>query len=192
MHHPLSMALISTAWAWAVAEFLLQALQRWRSERTERTERRSFVVIVVLFAGGVALARLARHAVPALSYPVHGPALQAVVLGVAWAGIALRLWSIVTLGRFFRGTVHIQHGHKVVDSGPYRWVRHPSYSGMLLAVLAFAVLFGNALSWLLFAVCILAAVLYRIRVEERMLLDALGEEYRAYAARRRRLVPGLW
>ncbi|MFF4738468.1 methyltransferase family protein [Streptomyces sp. NPDC001262] len=192
MHHPVIMALIATAWAWAAAEFLLQARQRWRSERTERTEWRSFLVIVVLFAGGVALARLARHAVPAVSYSVHGPVLQGAVLAVAWAGIALRLWSIVALGRFFRGTVHIQHGHKVVTSGPYRWVRHPSYSGLLLAALAFAVLFGNGLSWLLFAACILAAVLYRIRVEERMLLDALGEEYRVYAARTRRLVPGVW
>ncbi|MEU5421600.1 methyltransferase family protein [Streptomyces sp. NPDC001407] len=188
----MSTALISTAWAWAAAELALQARQRLRSGRTERSEWRSLLVIWLLFGGGVAAAMFTRHAVTALSYPTHGQVLRAVVLAVVWAGIALRLWSIIALGRFFRATVHIQQGHRLVSSGPYRWVRHPSYSGMLLGLLGFAVLVGNALSWLVFAVCALAAMAYRIRVEERMLLDALGEDYRAYAARTRRLIPGVW
>lgn len=192
MHQAMGFALIGTVWAWAAAELALQARQRLRSGRTERTERRSLLVIWVLFWGGAAVAVLTRHAVTALSYPADGRVLGGVVLAVAWAGIALRLWSIVALGRFFRATVHIQQGHRLVSSGPYRWVRHPSYSGLLLALLSFAALLGNALSWLVFTVCALAAVAYRIRVEERMLLDALGEEYRAYAARTRRLIPGVW
>ncbi|MFF2810094.1 methyltransferase family protein [Streptomyces sp. NPDC058000] len=192
MQHAVNTALAVTVWVWAAAEILLQVRQRTRSERTERTEWLSLLIFPVLIGGGIALAAPIRHAVPALSYSTQLPAVRMAVLVVAWAGIALRLWAIVTLGRFFRGTVHIQHGHRVVTSGPYRYVRHPAYTGILLAGTDLALLLDNAASWLAFTVCCLIAVGYRIHVEERMLLDALGEEYRAYAARTRRLVPGVW
>ncbi|MFE3770703.1 methyltransferase family protein [Streptomyces sp. NPDC059122] len=192
MQHAVNTALVVTLWAWAAAEVLLQVRQRTRSERTERTERLSLLLFVVLIGGGIALAAPIRHTVPALSYSTQSPAVRSAVLAVAWAGTALRLWAIVTLGRFFRGTVHIQHGHRVVASGPYRYVRHPAYTGFLLAAADLALLLDNAASWLVLTVCCLLAVGYRIHVEERMLLDALGEEYQAYAARTRRLVPGVW
>ncbi|AIA08347.1 methyltransferase family protein [Streptomyces noursei] len=192
LHHVVHTALVVTLWAWAAAEVLLQVRQRWRSERTERIERLSLLVFPVLIGGGIALAAPLRAAVPALSYSTQSPAVRLAVLVAAWAGIGIRLWAIVALGRFFRGTVHIQHGHRVVATGPYRYVRHPAYSGMLLAAAALGLLLDNAASWLVCTVCCLLAVGYRIRVEERMLLDALGEEYRSYAARTRRLVPGVW
>ncbi|MER7991115.1 isoprenylcysteine carboxylmethyltransferase family protein [Streptomyces noursei] len=192
LHYVVHTALIVTLWAWAAAEVLLQVRQRWRSARTERTERLSLLVFPVLIGGGIALAAPIRAAVPALSYSTQLPAVRLAVLVVAWAGIGIRLWAIVALGRFFRGTVHIQHGHRVVTAGPYRYVRHPAYSGLLLAAAALGLLLDNAASWLVCTVCCLLAVGYRIRVEERMLLDALGEEYRSYAARTRRLVPGVW
>ncbi|GAA1932084.1 methyltransferase family protein [Streptantibioticus ferralitis] len=192
MHHAVNVALVITIWVWVAAETVLQIRQLHRSESTERTEWLSLLLIPVLIVGGILLSGPVRHAVPALSYSTHSVAVRIAVLVVAWAGIAFRLWAIIALGRFFRGTVHIQHGHRVVSTGPYRWVRHPAYSGMLLAALVLALLMGNAASWLVFTACCLIALGYRIRVEERMLLDALGEEYRAYAARTRRLIPGVW
>ncbi len=192
MHHAVNVALTATIWVWVAAEAVLQIRQRRRSEATERTERLSLLLFPVLVGGGVALAGPIRHAVPALSYFPHALTVRTAVLVVAWVGIAIRLWAIVALGRFFRGTVHIQQDHRVVTTGPYRFVRHPAYSGMLLAALDLALLTGNAASWLVFTVCCLAALGYRIHVEERMLLDVLGEEYRSYAARTRRLIPGAW
>lgn len=180
-----------TLWAWVLAEVLLQIRQVWHSDRTERTEWRSFVVFAVLTVGGLKLAEPLHRAVPALSYGIDAAA-GAGLLVVAWAGIAVRLWAIVTLGRYFRGTVHIQRGHRVVRSGPYRWVRHPSYSGMLLAAAALAAQLGNALSWAVVMVCFGLALAYRIRVEERVLSEALGEEYTSYAAGTSRLIPGVW
>ncbi|MFJ5676492.1 methyltransferase family protein [Streptomyces sp. NPDC093097] len=191
-HHAVNTALIITIWVWAAAEVLLQLWQRVRSERTERTEWLSFLGFPVLIGGGIALAAPMRHALPGLSYSTQALAVRLAILFVAWAGVGLRVWAIVALGRFFRGTVHIQHGHRVVDSGPYRWVRHPSYTGILIAGVDLALLMGNVASVLVFTACCLAALGYRIRVEERMLLDALGEEYRSYAARTRRLIPGIW
>ncbi|WP_438483780.1 methyltransferase family protein [Streptomyces sp. S186] len=192
LHHVVNTALIVTAWVWAAAEILLQTGQRIRSERTERTEWLSFLVFPVLIGGGAMLAAPVRDAVPALSYSTELSAVRMAVLVVAWAGIGIRLWGMITLGRFFRGTVHIQHGHRVVTKGPYRYVRHPAYTGGLLAATDLALLLDNAASWLVMTVCCLVAVGYRIHVEERMLLDALGEEYRSYAARTPRLIPGVW
>ena len=192
MHHAVNVALTITVWVWVAAEVALQIRQRHRSEATERTEWLSLLLFPVLIIGGVRLAGPVRHTVPALSYTPHALGVRIVILLVAWIGIAIRLWAIIALGRFFRGTVHIQHGHRVVTAGPYRFIRHPAYSGMLLAALDLALLMGNAASWLVFTACCLIALGYRIRVEERVLLEALGDEYRSYAARTRRLIPGAW
>jgi protein-S-isoprenylcysteine O-methyltransferase Ste14 len=111
---------------------------------------------------------------------------------VMWLGLAVRVWAVVTLGRAFRTTVEVDPGQAVVTRGPYRWVRHPSYLGLLLIVAGFGVAAG---SWTALAVCVvvpLPALVYRIRVEEAELTRVLGEPYRAYRSRTARLIPGLW
>jgi protein-S-isoprenylcysteine O-methyltransferase Ste14 len=107
-------------------------------------------------------------------------------------GVALRLWAIHELGRFFRIVVTIQPDHRVVDTGPYRFVRHPSYTGLLLALAGAGVALDSWLSLLALTALPLAGILVRIRVEESALLDALGESYAAYEARTDRLIPGVW
>ncbi|PYL73808.1 MAG: hypothetical protein DMF22_00625 [Verrucomicrobia bacterium] len=77
----------------------------------------------------------------------------------------------------------------MIDSGPYRHIRHPTYTGALLAFVGLGFCFGNWLSILFLTVPIIAAFLWRIRIEERALTDALGEDYHAYAARTKRLIP---
>ena len=104
-------------------------------------------------------------------------------------GIILRWYSIIHLGRFFTVDVSIAKEHRVIDSGPYHFVRHPSYTGALVAFLGFGLCLGNWLSILLLTLPITAAFLWRIRIEERALLDALGDDYRAYMRRTPRLIP---
>ncbi|MEU6172674.1 isoprenylcysteine carboxylmethyltransferase family protein [Streptantibioticus parmotrematis] len=192
MAHVLGVMITWTLWAWVAAEIVLQARQLARSRRTERMEWPSLLLFVVLIGGGSSLAGPVARAVPGLSYPTGSVAVRLVVLLVAWAGIVLRLWAIVALGRFFRGTVHIQDDHQVVRSGPYHWVRHPAYSGMLLGGLTLALMSGNVAAWLLLVACALVALGYRIRVEERMLTESLGEAYTSYAATTARLIPRVW
>jgi protein-S-isoprenylcysteine O-methyltransferase Ste14 len=107
-------------------------------------------------------------------------------------GIAVRQWAIVTLGHLFTDNLRVHSNQAVVDRGPYRWVRHPSYSGLLL----FLAGFGLALtSWpaLLVLVAVPTTVLvWRIRIEERALVLSAGDDYRRYAGRRKRLFPGVW
>lgn len=181
-----------TVCAWLLAELLLQVRQLLVSRRTQSMEWRSLIVIGVLAAVGLSLSGPVRDAVPALDYSTQDPWFRLALLVVAAAGIGLRLWAIVALGRFFRGTVHIQADHQVVRTGPYRWIRHPAYSGLLLAVAALTVRVDNLAAWLLLLACFLVAVVYRIRVEERVLTLALGDAYATYTAQTSRLVPGLW
>ena len=98
----------------------------------------------------------------------------------------------MTLARFFTYDVTIQPGHRVVTAGPYRWVRHPSYTGGLVGLLGLGVALGSAAAVLALVVVPLIGVLIRIRHEERTLRSALGAEYDAYAARTPRLLPGIW
>ena len=104
-------------------------------------------------------------------------------------GLILRWYSIGYLGRYFTVDVSISAEHKLIDSGPYRYIRHPTYTGALLAFLGLGFCFGNWLSILFMTVPIIAAFLWRIRIEERALVDALGEDYRAYTQRTKRLIP---
>jgi len=108
------------------------------------------------------------------------------------AGLILRWYAIAYLGRYFTVNVAIASDHRVVDTGPYRFVRHPSYTGSLLQFLGFGLSFGN---WLSLAVLVLPtafAFARRIDIEEQALCAALGDSYRRYMAGTRRLIPGIY
>jgi protein-S-isoprenylcysteine O-methyltransferase Ste14 len=102
-------------------------------------------------------------------------------------GWPLRIFSIVWLGPMFTRFVQIVPGHRLVTSGPYRFVRHPSYSGLLLFLAGMGLALGDWLSLASMVLLPAIGVLYRIRVEEGALLARFGEEYKAYMDR----VPGL-
>ena len=108
------------------------------------------------------------------------------------AGVALRVWAILTLDKFFTFIVGIADDHRVVRDGPYRFVRHPGYAGALLGLLGIGVGLGNWLSVLTLVVIPVAALAVRINVEEATLVSALGDQYRAYARQTNGLIPGVW
>jgi protein-S-isoprenylcysteine O-methyltransferase len=104
-------------------------------------------------------------------------------------GLALRLWAIRTLGEFFTSTVRVREGQRILSNGPYRVVRHPSYTGTLLTLTGIALALGSMIG-LLMIVCVnVPAYLYRIRVEEDALLAGLGRDYARYRETTWRLVP---
>lgn len=117
----------------------------------------------------------------------HAFALAGIVLFVA--GLLLRWLSILQLGRFFTVDVAIASDHQLVESGPYRLVRHPSYTGALIAFAGFALSLGNWAAFLVMLVPIFFAFVYRMNVEERALIAALGQRYLDYSRRTKRLIP---
>jgi protein-S-isoprenylcysteine O-methyltransferase len=119
-----------------------------------------------------------------------GPAVGWVGVAVMLGGLAVRLWSQAVLGRYYTSTLR-QAGDQqpVVASGPYRLLRHPGYGGMLLSWLGAGLATGNWAVASALALLMGVAYGYRIAAEEAMLLGALGDRYREYAARTWRLIP---
>jgi protein-S-isoprenylcysteine O-methyltransferase Ste14 len=107
-------------------------------------------------------------------------------------GFAFRLWAIRHLGKLFTVDVGIQPDHRVIQDGPYRFVRHPSYAGSMIAMTGIACLTFNWLGFVVIVVCCFAAYALRISVEENVLVGSLGDDYRRYAARTKCLIPWIF
>jgi protein-S-isoprenylcysteine O-methyltransferase Ste14 len=117
----------------------------------------------------------------------------------AWAGVGLcvvglvvRAWGMRTLGRSYTRTLRTASDQRLVTTGPYRWVRHPGYAGSIAVWVGAALAFHDWLAAVLVAILMLLAYGWRIRAEERMLLEHFGDVYRDYAAHTSRLLPGVY
>jgi protein-S-isoprenylcysteine O-methyltransferase Ste14 len=175
------------AGAWALFELVLAVRTRGSGGRD-----RSFVPLTMSVFAGLALGVLAARRAGDLALPGPGWWPVAAGLAVFALGLLLRAWAVRELGRFFKFTVVVQADHRVVDTGPYRLIRHPSYTGLLMTELGLGIALGT---WLSIPACLvppLVAFAIRIRHEERVLASELGDPYRAYMARTRRLIPGVW
>lgn len=107
-------------------------------------------------------------------------------------GVALRGWSFAVLGRYFTFTLMVSPDQPVVTAGPYRVLRHPSYTGILLGCMGVGLASANWAGLAAMTLLPLAILLWRIHIEENALLATLGDRYRAYAAHHKRLVPLVW
>ena len=156
-------------------------------------DRGSHLVVLSAIYAGVFLAIVVANA--------HLPFTQITRYqeGVFWLGIALMLtgfafrhYAIHVLGRFFTHTVATRPGQHVVDTGPYRLIRHPSYSGSLLTFAGLGLTMGNWASIVLLLLGAGIGFAYRVHVEEQALCTDLGQAYRDYMQRTRRFVPYVW
>jgi protein-S-isoprenylcysteine O-methyltransferase Ste14 len=107
-------------------------------------------------------------------------------------GLALTVWAYSTLGRFFSLDVQIQNEHRVIDTGPYRPLRHPGYAGAMFGLNGLGLALQSWVSVLLLLLASIAAFAYRMQTEETFLVAGLGDEYLHYMARTKRLVPYVW
>jgi protein-S-isoprenylcysteine O-methyltransferase len=161
---------------------------RYRAARSEDRGSMRLLWLSIVLGEGVAFAA---QWVPATRIPLPRPILNAVALALLLIGIGIRWAAILTLGKLFTVDVAIHSDHAVVQTGLYRFVRHPSYTGLLIAFLGFGVFFGNWLSIVGMLVPITLGVLHRVAREEQALLHSLGPAYESYCARTRRFIPWL-
>jgi protein-S-isoprenylcysteine O-methyltransferase Ste14 len=189
-----ALLVFATIVAWIVLDGRTQkrvAADRQRTAPTE-ADRGSAAFVQALSIAGLVLGLSARMWFPGADLPGSRGTWLAVGLPIAWAGIWLRVASISFLGRMFSPLVRIEDDHQVVDAGPYRFVRHPSYVGVLVLSVGLGLAMANVVALLAIPGLRLVGYVRRIRVEEEALSSALGERYAAYAQGRARLVPGIW
>ena len=117
---------------------------------------------------------------------------RAASLATFVAGTALRWWAIIHLGRFFTVDIAVARDQRVVDDGPYRLVRHPSYTGLLMQYTGWALSLNNMVALPVVLVPVFISLAYRMRMEETSLTHALGDAYSAYCRRTKRLVPAVY
>lgn len=184
----LARVLLATALlAWVVAE-ARRALRR-RPGATH-ADRGSLLVLgggtLVGFAAAVLVARTVDVGT------IDETVATWLALVLVCCGALLRGWGARALGQNFTYTVQTSPDQAVVTTGPYRWVRHPAYLGMMLVLLGVGALLGSGPALVALLVPMTAGVVVRIRVEESAMSDALGRAYRDYAEGRKRLVPLVW
>jgi protein-S-isoprenylcysteine O-methyltransferase Ste14 len=178
----------ATVVVWLVMEVRQSANTRPEAAKADAGSR---MVLRVAQVVGLVLSIAAVRGIPSADFGSRVVTAW-IGLGLLWCGIALRFWSFHTLGRYFTFTVQTSGDQPVITDGPYRFVRHPGYAAILLAVSGVGLLIGNWVSLLCLIVAFGSSLVYRIRVEERALLADLGENYRTYAATHKRLVPFVW
>ncbi len=107
-------------------------------------------------------------------------------------GLVFRWWSIRVLAQYFTVDVNVRDDHELIRKGPYRWLRHPSYTGALMTFYGFALALGNLASLLVLLAPVTLAFLWRMRIEERVLAEAFPDAYPKYMRETWRLIPFLW
>lgn len=186
-----SVALWTVILLFPAGEIGLSIMRRARSGIVRREDGGSIGLLWLVILASVAIATTGQW-VAGLRLPAPGWFLRGLAFALLVSGLTLRWVAIVSLGRFFTVDVAIHEGHALVDQGVYRYARHPSYTGLLMAFAGLGIFFGNWISLFALTVPIGAAVLVRIRREEAALIEALGDSYAAYCSRTKRLVPGVY
>jgi len=190
-HNPLDFGVwLAGLLIWRVMEAIvdIRTLKRLRTG-IQRQDKGSRVVLLCLIVFGLLLGMLLALKVPSTAITSIPDIFFWLGILLVFAGIALRLYAIIVLGAFFTTTVAVASEQTVIEAGPYRLIRHPSYTGILMILLGFGLSLTNWLSLLVIMGCALIGFSYRIRVEERALQEQLGQRYQEYMRRTKRLIP---
>ena len=178
---------------WVLSEILLSVFRRGRRGVDRVQDRGSFFILYGGIFIGVFLALLLKGISPEWTHiNLDFYLLNSLALVLMLGGIVLRAIAIFTLGRFFTTNVAVQPGHRVIRQGPYRWMRHPSYTGGLITFFGLGLAFANWLSLAVLMVLIVVVYVYRMNIEEKALIASLGEEYLEYCQHTKRLIPGVY
>jgi protein-S-isoprenylcysteine O-methyltransferase Ste14 len=189
-NHLAGLLYLTTVSAWAMME-LSQRSQARREGAKRIGGRVSQLVGLAFVIAAAVVVNVAPHVVPTAAIRPGAVAFAAGMV-ILLAGLVLRGWSFKTLGQYFTHTVMVSSDQPVIATGPYRLLRHPSYSAVLLACIGVGLAAANWVGLAGLMLLTLTPLLWRIHIEEHALLATLGDRYRAYAAQHKRLVPLVW
>src|SRR5437764_4935994 len=182
--------LVASLLIWRVMEAIvdIRTLKRLRAG-ARRQDKGSHAVLICLITLGILLGLLVAFRVPATAITSARTFLFWLGILLIYAGIGFRLYAIHVLGASFTTAVAVAPEQTVIETGPYRLIRHHSYTGFLITLLGLGLSSTNWLSLVVLMGCALIGLSYRIHVEERVLKAHLGQRYQEYMRRTKRLIP---
>ena len=187
----IGMIVLCVSLLWIVSEIVLAILKRCQSKDPNNHDRFSQLLLWLTIISCVFAGIFVR--IKGIGYiPLKSHALMLMGLVLIILGLAIRWIAIFTLRRYFTVNVAIVNDHKIIKSGLYKYIRHPSYTGTLLSFLGLGLAFSNWLSIAIIFIPILIAFLHRINIEERVLVQTFGDEYLNYVKSTKRLVPRVY
>jgi protein-S-isoprenylcysteine O-methyltransferase Ste14 len=178
--------------AWIIGEFLARRstwIQGAPRKPASTMDRGTYPVIALGIAASMSFTLIV------FLYGIGGylPVWTTVVgLGVAAVGLGIRAWALRTLGRFFTMPITIAVDHRLIQNGPYRWLRHPAYTGGFLTAIGVPLTLGSWVGAVGTVVFCIGVYAHRIQIEEGVLRARFGKEYLEYSARTSRLLPGVY
>src|ERR1700726_4769001 len=172
---------------WIIPEMIGAFRQTAKASRKEASvkDRGSMVILIGLQWIGLALNILLGALLPAAAIPWQRTALFLLGVTSILLGVSLRWYAIWTLGHYFTRDVAVSADQEIVQNGPYRSIRHPAYSGTFLTMLGIGLAMTNWASLLALLTGVLLGHMYRVRVEEKALIQTIGQPYVAYMQRTR-------
>jgi protein-S-isoprenylcysteine O-methyltransferase Ste14 len=179
---------ITTLSALLLASEVALAVSKRSKSRATGKDRFTLPLLWTVIGVSISAAFFLREAFPQGKLP-HPRTFYIIGLIFFVLGLVIRWVAIIYLGRLFTVNVAIAEDHQLITSGPYRYVRHPSYTGTLLIFLGFGLCMLNIFSLAAVFLPIIAAFLWRMHVEEDALSATFGEQYRTYVNQTQRLIP---
>jgi protein-S-isoprenylcysteine O-methyltransferase Ste14 len=173
--------------------FLSQpSLSAKEAREKQRTDKNSLYVILAAAAIGQIISVIDWGYIHATPSALRSEITTAIGLLLMGGGICFRLWAIRTLGRFFTTTVQIKENHEIIELGPYRVIRHPSYIGSLIAIVGSTLFLNSVLGCVVAGLAMVYAYRTRIAAEEETLVKTFGSKYIDYQQRTAKLIPYIW
>jgi len=176
---------------WIGGEIRLLRKTRIDKKIVSESEERTQLILWLTVASGV-FASLLFKSLALTPLPIPYLYRQLLALPLFAAGLCLRYSAVGWLGRFFTTHVMIQHDHHLIVEGPYRWVRHPAYAGLLIALAAAGIAMGDLLALMVINIPAYFAVSFRIGIEEHLLFQQFGSAYLDYCKTTPKLLPRLY
>lgn len=174
---------------WALSEmFIIFRTRKNRSSDSKTQDKGSYLLIIAGIFAGIAIAFFFHI----IKWGRVGQSAADIGAVLMLAGVILRLWAVLVLGRSFSTVVSVDSVEGLIQKGPYKLIRHPAYTGALLTIVSLGIAMNSWIASLLILLLFLIIYIYRIRIEEKALKDHFNDDYVEYCRNTWRLIPYIW
>lgn len=185
----MSLLFIAVYTAWLASEILLNRFLRGSNTDQQQKDKGSLSFMWIIIIASIVVAGFIGHST---HLPIGGNAVRLAGLAVIILGMILRFAAVSQLGRLFTVMVTIREVHNIKKDGLYKYLRHPSYAGSLLSFIGYGLSMNNWLALIVVFVPVFLVFVYRMQIEEQVLMGQFGDEYVNYMKTTKRVIPWIY